>query len=306
MQGPEKHTPIAAKGKLEATVSVLTKVFVVLATVLAVLLVPLMIAYVNNTAHFKSDLDTANAVRSVAESRAAAAETALARVQEGQASALSALNAEKAQLLARIETIRTDLNAAQVAQINAENKLATKDAQISQLSAGYDQAQTINASQAKQIDELQTKTLKTETRFVEVSNDLQEKITTLATLTEQVRLIQEQLKDAQDQLANQQKQQVVAMVGSSATATAAPLPPAGVNIRGQITAVDSVGDQTFVAVNVGRQDNVAEGMHFIIHSGDQYLGSLTITKVDLNSSAGRITLKRGDIVKDLDIMASSF
>ena len=50
--------------------SVLTKVFVVLATILAVLLVPLMIAYVNNTAHFKTELVEAQAQRQVAATRA--------------------------------------------------------------------------------------------------------------------------------------------------------------------------------------------------------------------------------------------
>src|SRR5690606_9131386 len=134
--------------------------------------------------------------------------------------------------------------------------------------------------------------------------ELQEKTTTLATLTEQVRLMQEQLKDAQDELAKRQTQQVVAAASTGTSTAPAPLP--SVSIRGEITAVESVGDQTFVAINVGKQDQVAEGMHFIIHSGDQYVGSLTITKVDLNSSAGRVTLKRGDITKNLDVMASAF
>ncbi|MFA7236319.1 MAG: hypothetical protein WC058_05595 [Phycisphaeraceae bacterium] len=288
--------------------SVLTKVFVVLATILAVLLVPLMIAYVNNTDHFKTDYETEKAMKGVAETRAQIVEASLARAQEAQATALAKVNAEKAGLDAQIQNITGKFTAEQVAKINAQNELATKNAQISQLTAGQEQAGKIIADQAKQLDELQNKFMTTEKRFVEVSNVLEEKTTTLATLTEQVRLIQEQLKDAQDELAQRQTQQIAApgtgTPGTGSAVQAAPLPP--VTIRGQITAVEAVGDQTFVAINVGRQDNVAEGMHFIIHHGDQYLGSVTITKVDLNSAAGRVTLKRGDIAKNLDVMATAF
>ncbi|MHB1157479.1 MAG: hypothetical protein ACYC26_11665 [Phycisphaerales bacterium] len=286
--------------------SVLTKVFVVLATILAVLLVPLMIAYINNTAQFKQERDEANATKGVADTRAAIVEASLARAQEAQATALAKVNTEKANLEGQIQNITGKFNAEQVAKINAENELATKNAQISQLTSGQEQAGKIIADQAKQLDELQNKFMTTEKRFVEVSNVLEEKTTTLATLTEQVRLIQEQLKDAQDELAKRQTQQVTATTatGNAAAPIAAPLP--AVTIRGQITAVEAVGDQTFVAINVGRQDNVAEGMHFIIHKGDQYLGSVTITKVDLNSAAGRVTLQRGDIAKNLDVMATAF
>lgn len=305
--GSREAHPYRRFGKLEATVSVLTKVFVVLATILAVLLVPLMIAYINNTDHFKTAYETEKALKGVAETRTAIVEASLARSQESQATALAKVNTEKAGLEAQIQNITGKFNAEQVAKINAENELATKNAQISQLTAGQEQAGKIIADQAKQLDELQNKFMTTEKRFVEVSNVLEEKTTTLATLTEQVRLIQEQLKDAQDELAKRQTQQVTVTNGTGTTGSASPAAPLpAVTIRGQITAVEAVGDQTFVAINVGRQDNVAEGMHFIIHQGDQYLGSVTITKVDLNSAAGRVTLQRGDIAKNLDVMATAF
>ena len=66
-------------------------------------------------------------------------------------------------------------------------------------------------------------------------------------------------------------------------------------IRGQVTRVEQIDDETFVEVNVGTNDGVATNMKFLVHRGSQFLGSLVITNVDVQSSAGRMQLLQGQV-----------
>jgi hypothetical protein len=50
-----------------------------------------------------------------------------------------------------------------------------------------------------------------------------------------------------------------------------------------------------VAINLGTKDGVREGMEFIVHDGSKFLGNAVITKADMSESAGRVSLKAGDI-----------
>jgi hypothetical protein len=68
-------------------------------------------------------------------------------------------------------------------------------------------------------------------------------------------------------------------------------------IRGEVTSIQ--GD--LASISVGSADGVAHGMSFLIYrrsgsgSRPQYLGSLKITKVEANQSAGQIEQSEGDI-----------
>ena len=77
------------------------------------------------------------------------------------------------------------------------------------------------------------------------------------------------------------------------TTVAAPFEPA-TPIQGKVSRVAKVEGDTFVEINVGKNDGVQPNMRFLIHRGDQYLGSLVISYVDSNASSGRMSLEKGD------------
>jgi hypothetical protein len=52
--------------------------------------------------------------------------------------------------------------------------------------------------------------------------------------------------------------------------------------------VQKVEDTTFVQINVGSADGVAKNMKFLVHRGNQLLGTLVITNVDTKASAGKL------------------
>ena len=77
-------------------------------------------------------------------------------------------------------------------------------------------------------------------------------------------------------------------------------------IRGHVT---DVGGKV-VTVSVGSADGVKMGMVFVIHRGDQYVGDLTVTMVDPNQCAGRISLSAlptqvGDQIADQASLSAS-
>ena len=83
-------------------------------------------------------------------------------------------------------------------------------------------------------------------------------------------------------------------------------PVAARAIRGHVTDVGG----NFVTVSVGSADGVKMGMIFVIHRGDQYVGDLTVTVVDPNQCAGRLTLSAspprvGDEIADQASLSAS-
>ena len=83
------------------------------------------------------------------------------------------------------------------------------------------------------------------------------------------------------------------MPSAAAPAMASPVAP----IRGEIKDVKS----GLASISVGSADGVAHGMTFLVYrkapkgGKPQYLGSIKITRVDANQSAGEVEQSAGDI-----------
>ena len=83
-------------------------------------------------------------------------------------------------------------------------------------------------------------------------------------------------------------------------------PVAARAIRGHVTDVGG----NVVTVSVGSADGVKMGMIFVIHRGSEYVGDLTVTLVDPNQCAGRLTLSAspplvGDEIADQASLSAS-
>ncbi len=277
---------------------ILTKIFVVLVAVLSVALAAFTATYVKNNATVKQDHDTLKAQLVRADSAAAIATQAKARLEASFSKTRGELDAEIGELrdessdLSGQLKVQVDKNAA------LQSDVDMKGSQLQQAIAGSEQQAAIIATLRDELKEARSKQLKFERSATELTDALQRKSTELDTAVENIRLLKENIADLQTQLEESRTQ-------TTAVAAGPDLPIGDVpQVRGLITAVKMVGEDLFVSVNVGSNDSVAPGMEFMIHRDDAYLGSLEISKVDLNSSAGRVTLKTGEIVAGLEITAS--
>ena len=290
--------------------SIITKIFVVLATVLAIVNVALMVSYVNNNEHFKGEYVQALSEKAVAQTAAQIAESQRAEADKVHAEAMKDVEQQKEGLVDRISKLVSELQTKDVAISDLRGRLVGVQADLKQSIASQKQAHQIITTLEGEVKTRRDAAIKAEKRTVELTDQNQELETRLQLAIENVRLLKEQLTDAEDQIRELKVKaaQVVAAAPNAATDSVSGLTPvaAPADIRGVITSVQQVGENDlFVAVNVGSNDLVAPGMNFIIHDGENYVGSLTITRVDLNEAAGRVTLRKGDVRQNQQVLASS-
>lgn len=281
--------------------SILTKIFVVLVTVLAIALVPLMVAYVENTQHFQGQLQAARDAQGVATARANLLERRNQQIQSRYSDALAAKVAAQSELESRLVSRLGEIKQKETRIAQLQQESAAKDATIDRLSATGELDSEIIATLRQQEDEAQDAAIEAREALVEETGRVQALRTDLELLNENFRLVKEQLSDANAQIANLQEEiESGGTTGDGQSQLAGG--PEGTPIRGLVTSVDELaGGETLVAINVGSNDEVKAGMNFIIHRGGEYIATMEVIKVDPQRAAGRVTLKEGPIEPNLQV-----
>jgi chromosome segregation ATPase len=296
--------------------SILTKIFVVLATVLSILLVALLVPFVQNTQKIKDANVALTQERDVAKADAALARRNLVDAEEAKTDAEKGFRAEKEQLVAQASNLMNQLTAKERDIVQAQGALTQAQSRLGELASAQEQSGKIITALNDEVKQRRDETLDLRTKNIALSDRVNELQTQNETLVQQIRLVKEQMFDLQqrveqiaDASATGTPQATGAQQSRAATtavvkqvAVAAPTNP----VRGMITDVRQVGEITFVALNVGSNDQVREGMQFIVHEGQKFLGNVVITKVDLNSSAGRVTLAQGPIKANQQVLTGGF
>ena len=287
--------------------NVLTKVFVVLMAVLSIVLASLIIPNVANQEKYHDRWQSAEVQAVAARAEAAAArgalnETRLDMLQE-QDDLKKALEGERT--LKR--TIENQLSSVQGQLVTAEAKLSQAEANAANLSAALQTALAIQNQQTAELGKLRQDTVGQKQQIIELTAALNDTESGRASLERLHRLAQEQLVATQQELTdvkelwekvpNDIRQQVA---GGSAAEGGVVEPT--VPIRGQVTDVRQLdADTTLVQLNIGSNAQVKERMRFLLHRGNEYLGTLVITNVDEQRAAGRIrTLAQGATIQPGD------
>lgn len=287
--------------------SVLTKVLVTLLAFLSVALSMLVVSAFAQQQNWKAS----------AEDWQQAAMTA-----QGQARTVS-MNAalDKARALdrqkqdaQRLEDMKSEL--ASAASLIAELERTVADSQ-SKLSV--EQGQVTSASEALKLvqtdlnreREFSAKQSRRNSELERANIDLTDRVKELTTNVEmaraQVRALQQQIAGGADSFRSPSPSGLrtatqIPSVASSVEASVPSISPptlstVAVPIRGEVTSIQG----ELASISVGSADGVAHGMSFLIYrrggTGGRptYLGTLKITRVDANQSAGQIEQSEGDI-----------
>ncbi|MEX2672575.1 MAG: hypothetical protein WD294_10740 [Phycisphaeraceae bacterium] len=282
--------------------SIFSKIFVVLVMVLSVVLVALIVPFAINTENYYDKWQSEEARRLIAENAQSNREAEFAL-------SLDRAEQEKDRLRQQVTSLETDLaaqnrrmNDQQRTIIDLQNKNSDVRSQLARLSSGVDQQAQVNAVLQEEVRERREGEIRLQTQAIEIGDALRERSTQVDTLARQIRLLKEHNTDL-----SRQNEDLMARVETSSGPEVTEAMDGGFDpqtvIRGGVTHVQQIGDQTFVALNVGSNDTVREGMRFTIHDGDTYLGDTVITQVDQNTAAGRVILKRGDITSSAKVVA---
>ena len=284
--------------------STMTKVFVVLNTVLSVALSVLFVSAAAQWTNYRRLHDSYKAERDAAitqrQNTAATMTASLALKDE----ALAAAQADLSQTLTERDRQREDLE-------KTRSELAIVKNERQAFEAGREMLQQIldvNSSELKTVQkqnqDLVARNIDLEARNGRLNSRVLELTTNVTILTDQVRNVQEKLY-ACEQGGARMPRQAAAMPGGplpieNPPGAVAAVPLASGDINAEIIEVDG----GYAAINVGESSGVVEGMTFMIYrEGGVYLGDLIVDRVRPQEAGGRLTtlvqgeIRRGDRVR---------
>ena len=267
---------------------ILTKVFVLFAAVLSILMAALAISYSVNADRITADYSDALAASVTARNDLAGVKAAHGQEKAAMQEDINRLQDELAS---------RDADTRRLEASNAELRIARRQAESAResISAKIAQLGVTTETQAKIIDEYKTELSRlreAELSYRDEKIDLEK---SLSDLQSQV-IVYEQVKRAlQEQIAEMR----LAMSGgsansnssSSSSATQTPTEISGPLVRGSIDEVlnDPSSGDMLVKINLGSNDRLRENTRLYVHRGPNiYLGEIVVTRVDLNHAVGRV------------------
>ncbi len=278
--------------------SVLTKVFVVLLTVFSIALSMLVVAAFARQEDWRRmalDNETAK-VAADAKARVASSNAQLEqqRSMDRHRRDMETINGLRDKLAGNEAKIATlDLRAAE-----SENKLAIEQGQASALGNQNNILLASLNSEKELAAKLSRRNAELERRSIDLNDRVKELTVNVAMATSQIRALRQQIAEGGGA-------DLIARAGDGTPIIEAHMPTAHMPavpavvapIRGQIRDIRG----GLASISVGNTDGVAPGMIFLIYrrgeagASPQYLGSLRITRVDANESAGQVEQSTGDI-----------
>ena len=173
--------------------SPLTKVFVVLVTMLSVLLVALVVPYVAQTEDYAGQIRDLRATAAAAEARARVATQEASALQEGESKKLALLNQRVTVLTKDMNQLREQKAQAKSDVLMGERKLAQLEAELSRLSAAAVQDASPLTATTTDLKETRQSFVNAQTKLVQLGDRNNELESQRDSLTRQVRRIGEQM-----------------------------------------------------------------------------------------------------------------
>jgi predicted nuclease with TOPRIM domain len=271
-------------------VHVLTKIFIVLVALLAVMLVPLVVVYAKNETTYKQRYVAADADR-------AAAEAASTSAQVNYAAEIAKLQGDVARLSEQLGQKEATLTGKETELAQLESELAGSQMQFSQL--GAELKQLVSTNQAGQnlvtqlvaeANELRTQTLQSARENAELVTRVREMDRELAVANAAVRSLREEvqrLSEASDRYL-QTIDAYAARFGELETDRGVPTAVIDTKVVANVIDVRA-NDQgrTLAEIDAGQRDGVKVGWEMTLADAQgTYLGRLRIIEVDVNSAVG--------------------
>lgn len=277
----------------------LTKLFVVLVSLLAVMITPLVAVNAVNEQSFKDKWLAAEQKRNAAieqldgEQQARMAEAAAAAVQTKE-------------LELRIAQIQKDYDSSVAEARRLQGELADARAgqediraRIAMMAQTQQAQQQLGETLVAELSSLRTRAVDAERQAVDLEQELGVVRSNLEVADAARRALQEeirQLNDERDQAVDTIAR-YVAYIGelpSARAGAATGYRPADRNLSASIVNVRRSEDSTLAEINAGSRDGVQEGWVLTVADGSRFVGNLRIIEVDVNRATGIIELEDAD------------
>ncbi|MBC8201261.1 MAG: hypothetical protein H8E86_04375 [Planctomycetes bacterium] len=288
---------------------ILTKIFIVLVTLLAVAMVPLVATYTTNESSYRAKYREADDQRVVATTRANDAEHTLSTQRlemqkelDAKDSVIGTLRSDQSNTRVTIETLQAQVGRleAQLAQSNANLQALLSASEVNSemkqrfVSENYDLRNEL-VSAERVVMEMED--LLNDANFAkEEANRGKEKA------EEERHNIEKQLDTLQVQL-DSYFSKYGALASTSVVETGIAPDRA---LTSTVLTVSRSNDDVLVEINAGSRDGVKKGWIMTVGKDGTFLGRLQVEKVDINRSIGRVTLEdssRGLVVPGVTVSA---
>lgn len=275
---------------------ILTKIFIVLVTLLAILLVPLVVVYAHNEDSFKAKFEQAKAQTEATRVQQQQAEARLASVESRLQREVDQLVEENRDLQSSSDTKTAEIRRLESQVAQGDSLKAETLAQLAVLSSSLEASQQLNESLIGELRTIRAGLLASERQNVELDEALREVSSQLEVAVAARRAIAEELQRLKDEHAQ--------AMSDLATAVAMGFRPEDAEVAigvipdrdldATIISVRRGADQTLAEIDAGSRDGVKEGWTMQIGHGGTFKGNLQIISVELNRATGIVTLEDPD------------
>ena len=285
----------------------LTKVFVVVQLVLALVLSVLVVMFTYKQQDYRAQLvaaQTAQIAQAASLTFQESTNTALQNqltASENQASQQRATFADQfAALQGQYNDVNAKLTVAQSQNLQQSNS-------ITDLTSTVHSLQDVVTNQTNQLNETRPKLQDYISQNADLNRQLTELTNDRDAAQKQIETLQESIAGLNQQLANSQagnpssRGNPVAMPGMASIVGT----PTSVLVNGSIENVAFYNGRTYVSTSLGAKDGIVVGTRLTIYRGQTYIGDMIVQRVVTNESMGLVTLQNpGETVRSNDLVMS--
>ncbi|MHC5028667.1 MAG: hypothetical protein ACYTGR_18110 [Planctomycetota bacterium] len=275
---------------------ILTKIFTVLVSLLAVLFVPLVVVYAHNEDNYKTKWQqqvsvaaAARADREQLEAHSAGEIGRMTSVVNEHESTIATMRELGVQTEATIRRLESQLAAEQSMKAETQANLAT-------LAAALQSAQQVTDGLIGEVRGLRTDVLALERQKVELDDALRDVGGQLEVAVQARRALQEELQRMKDEIAVARGQigQAIAQGYDPNRDVRAGLQDGiapSLNLDSRVVNVRRTNEEVLAEIDAGSRDGVKVGWIMTLGRGADFKGKLRVISVDINRATGIVTLE---------------
>ncbi|MBT5583117.1 MAG: hypothetical protein HOJ54_03830 [Phycisphaerae bacterium] len=275
---------------------ILTKVFVVLVSLLAVFMVPLVVVSTMNQEHWRQDaLESAAQVQSIRSQQSTERQAVLSR--EAQLSEqLNAYSQRQQAYVSELEACKMMRSESEARAITAESERDGQARAQRSLAQSLKSAEELTSKLVADLEMLRTRALTADRRRVE----LDERLAELDSQLQVADAVQRALREENAQYKRDQRAMELALheytsrfgeIASGGLAEDEGIAPDR-DLEAVVLDVNRVNDRTMIEIDAGSREGVQEGWLLTVGNGGTFIGRLRIIDVDLNRSTGILSLEQ--------------
>jgi len=290
-------------------VHILTKIFIVLVTLLSVAMVPLVATYTTNENSYRVQYQDANSKRQVAATRANDAEHALSTQRLELQKELDAKDSLIGTLRSNQSNTRVTIESLQAQVGRLESQLAQSNANLQALLSASEVNSEMKQRFVSENYDLRNELVEAEKVVMEMEDKMEDATFAAKEATRGKEKAEEERHNIEIQLDSLQAKldsyfsKYGALASTSVVDTGIAPDRA---LTSTVLTVSRNNDDVLVEINVGSRDGVKKGWIMTVGKDGTFLGRLQVEKVDINRSIGRVTLEdssRGLVVPGVMVSA---